>query len=108
MSYDIYRKMKKELILRGILIVAIVAVSLSLIIAATLSWYRGTLEVEQDFVIEADGVLYLYAPASVEDLEQTLSPAKAMPWAVANNLHMDVLKEYDELDPHPSYVSRAA
>ncbi len=108
MGYYINRKMKNKLITRAIFIVITAALSVTLIMAATSSWYISTMESTQDFIVEADGVLYLYVPASVEGTGQTLYPAKAMPQAVSNGLYMDPLIEYDQGDANPSYVSQTA
>ncbi|NLP33448.1 MAG: hypothetical protein GX353_09915 [Oligella ureolytica] len=100
--------MKKEMIFRATIIILLAALIITLIIAVTLSWFWGTMEFSHQFVVQADGVLYIYVPASVENTGQTLTPAVAMPHAVSNNLPMDVLREYDENDPQPSYVMQAA
>jgi hypothetical protein len=105
---SVEKDMKNKLIIRGVYILILAAICVSLIISVTLSWYRGALETQQDFIIEADGVLYLYVPASIEKTNQVLYPAKAMPYAVSNGLHMDPLVEYDSQDPNPSYISQAA
>lgn len=100
--------MKKRFLLRGVLALITAITIIVLVVAMSNSWYAGNLEYSHQFVIEADGVLYLYMPATTVNTNKSLKPAVAMPYAVANNLYMDVLTEYDSNAPYPSYVSKAA
>lgn len=100
--------MKTKIIARGIIALVIAITIIILVVAVTSSWYAGTLEYGHQFVIEADGVLYIYIPATTEDSGKSLTPAVALPHAVSNGLNIDVLKEYDENDTQPSYVQKAA
>lgn len=100
--------MKKKVIIGAILITVNALAVILLIITVTMSWFQKTMERSHEFEVRADGVLYLYIPASVEGTNTSLTPAKAMPFAVANGLYMDVLREYNENDETPSYIEKAA
>ena len=55
------------MIFRATIIILLAALIITLIIAVTLSWFWGTMEFSHQFVVQADGVLYIYVPASVEN-----------------------------------------
>jgi|GEM_PF-5623404 hypothetical protein len=100
--------MKSSFLKIGMFALITGALITALIVAFSMSWFPENLESYKDFTIRADGVLYIYIPASIEDTGTSLAPAVAMPRAVQNGLNIDVLREYDENDPNPSYVSKAA
>jgi hypothetical protein len=100
--------MKKKGIINFIIMVVSAVTALVLILNATTSWFEKTAEYGHQFEIHADGVLYIYIPASVEDTHSSLTPAIAMPYAVQNGKYIDVLKTYDQSDANPSWVSVTA
>ena len=69
--------MKKEMIFRATIIILLAALIITLIIAVTLSWFWGTMEFSHQFVVQADGVLYIYT--GVRRKTRILTPAVAMP-----------------------------
>lgn len=100
--------MKNKVLFNLIFSIVAAITTLTISIAASFSWFEGVREISEEFEIKADGVLYLYIPASMVETDEILTPAKAMPGAVANGLNMDVLNLYNETDEEPSYVSQTA
>lgn len=100
--------MKKKLIFNFIIMVVTAVTALTLILGVSNSWFQQSADYGHQFEVHADGVLYIYIPATVENTETNLTPAIAMPYAVQNGKYIDVLKTYDPLDATPSWVSKAA
>lgn len=100
--------MKRKLIFNFIIMVVSAVTALTLILGASSSWFAQSAEYGHQFEIHADGVLYIYIPATVENTNTGLTPAVAMPYAVQNGKYIDVLKTYDSQDETPSWVSKAA
>lgn len=94
----------KKLIIMGVLAITL-AVSL---IAFSVAWFQEKVVTPYSFVINANGVLYVYMDSEVVANEQPLIPAVAMPGAVSAGRYIDVLTEYDPASPNPSYVEKAA
>ena len=97
---------------RAIISVLLIAFTLAMTVTASYAWYQVQFSAVFVLDVDASGILYLYLEVPVDNMQEGddrfLSPAVAMPYAVANGMYMDPLTEYDELDETPSYVSKAA
>lgn len=90
-----------------VLLLVILTTTLGLV-AFSYSWYILEQTRKMDFSLPADGFLIIYFNEDVEYSDTVITPAIAMPYAVRDNLYMDVLREYDEEDEQPSYIEKAA
>ena len=92
--------------------ILLIVVTFSLIFTASYAWYQVQFSAVFVLDVDASGILYLYLEVPVDNMQEGddryLSPAVAMPYAVANGMYMDPLIEYDALDETPSYVSKVA
>ncbi len=90
----------------------LIMVTLCFSITATYAWYQVQFNAVFVLDVDASGILYLYLEVPVDNMQQGddrfLSPAVAMPYAVANGLYMNPLVEYNPQDANPSYVAKAA
>lgn len=78
------------------------------LVAFSYAWFFQEQIEEMSYEINADGFLIIYFDEDMDYSDSPLRPATAMKDAVKNNLYMDVLKVYDELDETPSYIQEAA
>jgi len=76
------------------------------ILAFSFAWKSATFSKPYTFEILADGVLYVYMDANVVKSNTALTPAVAMPGAIAEGLPYDVLKT--NAQDSNSYISKAA
>ena len=98
---------KKTTLLKPILFFGVVLMTLILVVVSfTYSWFTSNEEVVYPFEISADGVLYVYVDADVQENPTSLIPAVTMEGAVAEGLPMNVLKTYAE--DSNSYIKSAA
>lgn len=98
---------KKTTLLKPILFFGVVLMTLILVVVSfTYSWFTSNEEVVYPFEISADGVLYVYVDADVQENPTSLIPAVAMEGAVAEGLPMNVLKTHAE--DNNSYIKSAA
>lgn len=98
---------KKTTLLKPILFFGVVLMTLILVVVSfTYSWFTSNEEVVYPFEISADGVLYVYVDADVQENPTSLIPAVAMEGAVGEGLPMNVLKTHAE--DNNSYIKSAA
>lgn len=94
-----------------LLFILIIVLTLTLtvgVVAFTFAWYTQRQTTNHNFNIEADGFLVIAFDENPELGETVLDPAVAMPYAVRDNLYMDVLTAYDASSDNPSYISKIA
>ena len=98
---------KNMALLKPILFFGVVLMTLILVIVSfTYTWYFRNEEMVYPFTITADGVLYIYVDADIQENATKLVPAVAMEGAVAEGLPMNVLKTHAE--DSSSYIKTAA
>ena len=97
-------KKTKQIITISVLLVAVLLVAT----AFTVAWYQQDTITPYFFEIMADGLLYVYVDSVIVDNEEGLTPAVAMPGAIAEGLHVDPLVTYNGSDDNPSYVQKPA
>lgn len=99
--------MLNKKVLSVILLLVMLTATLGLV-AFSYAWYVVEKSERMEFYLQADGFLIIYFSEDVDYSDTIITPALAMPYAVRDNLNMDVLRVYNELDPEPSYIQTAA
>lgn len=91
------------------ILIVVLTVTLTVgVVAFTFAWYTQRQTTNHNFNIEADGFLVIAFDEDPDFGETVLDPAVAMPYAVRDNLYMDVLTAYDESSDNPSFIAKTA
>lgn len=94
-----------------IMSIILIMMTIVMVFTATYSWYLVKYKAVFVMDVDASGILYLYLEVPVDSIgndDRYLSPAVAMPYAVANGKDMNPLVLYNALDDTPSFVMKVA